>query len=58
MNAILRGDMAARAAFYDVLFRVGGFSPNQILALEEMEGIGAAGDEHFVPAGFVRSRRR
>lgn len=53
MNALLRGDSAARAAFYKAMFEVAGFSPNLILALEEMEGIGPAGDTHFVPANFV-----
>jgi HK97 family phage portal protein len=53
MNAILRGDMASRAAFYKSLFGVGGLSPNQILALEDQEGIGPDGDHHFVPANFV-----
>lgn len=52
MNGILRGDMAARAAFYTALFGVGGFSPNKILALEEEDGIGDAGDQHFVPANY------
>jgi hypothetical protein len=32
MNAWLRGDMAARAAFYKALFEVGGITPNQICA--------------------------
>lgn len=53
MNAILRGDMAARAAFYKAMFGVAGLSPNKILALEDMEGIGPDGDHHFVPANFT-----
>lgn len=53
MNAYLRGDMAGRAAFYQSLFQVGGLSPNQVLALEEMEGVGPDGDHHFVPANMV-----
>ena len=52
VNALLRGDMAARAAFYKAMFEVGGFSPNLILGLEELEGIGADGDHHFVPVNF------
>ena len=52
MTALLRGDSAARAAFYRELFGVGGLSPNQILGLEEMDGIGPDGDHHFVPANF------
>lgn len=53
MNAILRGDMKTRAEFYQKLFAVGGFSPNKILDLEEEDGIGPAGDHHFVPSNFV-----
>ena len=53
MNAYLRGDMAGRAAFYQAMFQVGGLSPNQVLAFEEMEGVGTAGDHHFVPANMT-----
>jgi HK97 family phage portal protein len=53
MNALLRGDMAARSEYYKSLFGVGGLSPNQILALEDMDGIGDMGDHHFVPANYV-----
>ncbi|MDB5522781.1 MAG: phage portal protein [Rhizobium sp.] len=53
LNAIMRGDMKTRADFYQKIFAVGGFSPNRILALEEEDGIGEAGDHHFVPANFV-----
>jgi phage portal protein BeeE len=53
MNALLRGDMAARADFYQKVFAVGGFSPNKILELEDEDGIGPEGDHHFVPANFV-----
>lgn len=53
MNALLRGDMKARADFYMKVFGVGGLSPNNILALEDMDDIGPAGDHHFVPANYV-----
>jgi hypothetical protein len=53
MNALLRGDMAARADFYQKVFAVGGFSPNKILELEDEDGIGDIGNHHFVPANFV-----
>jgi len=53
MNALLRGDMASRADFYQKVFAVGGFSPNKILELEDEDGIGDIGDHHFVPANFV-----
>jgi HK97 family phage portal protein len=53
MNALLRGDMAARASYYRELFGVGGLSPNNILALEDMDDIGPDGDHHFVPANYT-----
>jgi HK97 family phage portal protein len=53
MNAILRGDMAARAAFFKAMFDVGAFSPNRILGLEDEDGIGPEGDRHFVPSNYT-----
>lgn len=47
MNAILRGDMAARSAFYKAMFEMG-MTMNQILALEDQNGIGPDGDVNFV----------
>ena len=47
MNALLRGDMAARSAFYKAMFELG-MTMNQILALEDMNGIGPMGDVNFV----------
>lgn len=47
MNALMRGDMAARSTFYKTMFELG-MTINQILALEDMNGIGADGDINFV----------
>lgn len=47
MNALLRGDMAARSAFYKAMFELG-MTMNQILALEDLPGIGPEGDVNFV----------
>jgi HK97 family phage portal protein len=47
MNAVLRGDMAARSAFYKSMFELG-MTINQILALEDMNSIGTDGDISFV----------
>jgi HK97 family phage portal protein len=47
MNALLRGDMEARSAFYKTMFELG-MTMNQILALEDLAGIGANGDVSFV----------
>jgi HK97 family phage portal protein len=57
MNALLRGDMAARAAFYKDIFSMAGLSPNQLCTLEDMDPIGADGDHRFVPANFVTLQR-
>jgi HK97 family phage portal protein len=46
-RALLRGDHAARAAFYKSMFELG-MSINQILALEDFNGIGPDGDVRFV----------
>lgn len=47
MKAVLRGDMEARSAFYTSMFQLG-MTMNQILALEDMNGIGPDGDKSFV----------
>jgi HK97 family phage portal protein len=47
LNALLRGDMAARAAFYTAMMGVG-MTINTILGLEDMDGIGPDGDVSFV----------
>ncbi|WAP71226.1 phage portal protein [Jiella pelagia] len=56
MNALLRGDMQSRSEFYAKMFGIGAFSPNRILDLEDEDGIGPDGDEHFVQAGYVPIR--
>ena len=47
-QAMMRGDSAARGAFYGALFAAGALSTNDILSLEEMNGIGPDGDKRFV----------
>ena len=47
MKAVLRGDMAARSTFYKTMFELG-MTMNQILALEDLNGIGDNGDINFV----------
>ena len=54
LEGLLRGDSAARGAFYAQLFAVGALSPNMILRLENMDPIGPVGDQHYVPANMVR----
>jgi hypothetical protein len=47
LQALIRGDNASRIAFYKGMFELG-MTINQILALEDMNGIGADGDVPFV----------
>lgn len=47
LNGLLRGDSAARAAFYKVMFELG-VPINHILGLEDINGIGPDGDVSFV----------
>lgn len=53
VSAQLRSDATARGNFYAKLFQVGAFSPNDILALEDRNGIGEAGDERFIPINMA-----
>lgn len=48
MQALLRGDNASRLAFYKGMFEIGALTINEIRALEDINGIGADGDQHFV----------
>lgn len=47
VNGLLRGDMAARSALYQVLFNLGAMSPNDIRELEDLNAI-PGGDQYFV----------
>ncbi len=59
MNALLRGDAAARAAFYKVMREVGAFDVDTILSLEDMALIGEAkgGKVRIVPINFTTLER-
>lgn len=45
---LLRGDSAARSAFYRSMFDMGAYSPNDILELEDRNPV-KGGDQRFVP---------
>lgn len=47
LASLLRGNSAARAAFYREMSLIGAFSPNDILELEDMNPV-KDGDSHFV----------
>lgn len=57
VNGLMRGDSAARAAFYKSLFEIGVFSINDIRELEDMDEIGPDGDKHFVPLNFTTAEK-
>jgi len=56
-TALLRGDQAARYTAYRIAFSIGVMSINEIRRLENMPGIGPAGDQYFVPANMTTVER-
>jgi HK97 family phage portal protein len=53
VNALLRGDMAGRSAFYREMYYLGVLSINEIRQFEDMNSIGEDGDARFVQANMV-----
>lgn len=54
LGALLRGDSVARSNFYNRMFQMGVFSPNDIRSLEDRDSIGPDGDVRLVPMNMVR----
>jgi len=52
VTALLRGDAAARSAYYTGLWNIGAMSQNEIRALEELNPV-EGGDQHFVPMNMI-----
>ena len=52
LRAFLRGDMKARAEFYNRMFLLGSISTNEIRALENMDPV-AGGNRYFVPLNLA-----
>lgn len=52
VKGLLRGDSAARSAFYTSMFNVGAYSPNDILQNEDEEPV-EGGDQRFVQGAMV-----
>lgn len=48
VSALMRGDSKARAEFYRTMLTLGVMSINEVRELEELNGIGPAGDQHLV----------
>lgn len=55
VNGLLRGDSVARARFYKELFGLAAITPNEIRALEGMNGLGVDGDKAFVASNNYRT---
>lgn len=53
VQAMLRGDMTARTQMYQALYDRGVYTVNDILALEDRNTIGAAGDQRYVMANLM-----
>lgn len=51
LNALLKGDPAARVAFYKGMFEIGGLSPDEIRSKEEMAPLAnGLGKDHYYPS--------
>jgi HK97 family phage portal protein len=48
VSGLMRGDAKSRAEYYRILNQIGALTINQILALEDMNGIGPDGDARLV----------
>lgn len=57
IQGLMRGDSAARAAFYKEMFNMGAFSPNMILELEDIDPIGPEGDEHYIQVNMTTLKK-
>ena len=49
---LLKGDFQSRSAYYEMMWRIGVFTINDILRMEDMNTIGPEGDERFLQLGF------
>jgi len=52
VDGLLRGDSQARGEFYTKMFQLGGMSPNDIRAKENMNPV-EGGDQHFVQLNMI-----
>lgn len=53
LTSLLRADSKSRGEFYKLMWEIGGFDINQILELEDMDGIGPMGEKRFVSLNFT-----
>lgn len=57
LNAELRGDMAARASWYDSMRSMGVYNINEIRTLEDLESIGEQGETRLIGANSIPLER-
>lgn len=57
MRGLMRGDMAARIAYYKDMVGIGAYSPNRVLELEDENTIGPDGDIHVMQSQNVTLER-
>ena len=57
LNALMRGDSAARGTYYKNMTSIGAFSINDVLELEDRDSIGPDGDLRLVPMNMVSLER-
>jgi HK97 family phage portal protein len=57
MRALMRGDAAARIAFYKGMWEMGAYSPNDILENEDDNTLGEVGDKHLVQLNLTTLER-
>jgi HK97 family phage portal protein len=53
VQALMRGDSAARSAFYAAMLAAGSLSPNEIRGYEELNGV-EDGDEYYISANLKK----
>lgn len=53
LNALMRGDPKVRGEWYKAMVNAGVMSINEVRALEELNSIGAEGDEHYLQTSMT-----
>lgn len=53
LEGFLRGDTAARSAWYKAMKELGVYNANRICELEDIDGVGPDGDVYYVNAAYI-----
>lgn len=57
MNSLMRANSTSRANFYNTMQSNGNMTINEVRGLENLNDIGPAGDQHFVPLNMTTAER-